>query len=113
MRNASKEERQKRINFEIYLWQCNDPRTYMDIAHTMFTLNLLGEHIDCAVHHVAIAGDRYFNNVKVEQHMRAIFRDFNLVDAKLAAHAPSIIATAKEAEPYLPPPLRRLLNKKT
>lgn len=113
IRGADKQQRAERINFEVYLWQCNDPRTYMDIAHTMFTLNLLGEHIDCKVYHVAVSSDRYFDNVRVEQHMRSIFKDFELVNAKLPAHAPSIIATAKEAEPYVPSPLRQLLNKKT
>jgi len=64
------------------------------------------------VYHVAIEGDRYFENVKVEQHMRRIFKDFVMVDAKLPAHAPSIIADAKQAAPYVPLQLRRLLNSK-
>jgi pimeloyl-ACP methyl ester carboxylesterase len=113
IRSASRKVRKKRIDFEVYLWQCNDPRTYMSIAHTMFTLNLLGRHVDHSVHHVAIAGDRYFENVRVEEHMRAIFKDFILVDAKLPAHAPSIIATAKEAAPYVPPPLREMFDKRS
>jgi pimeloyl-ACP methyl ester carboxylesterase len=110
IRSATDQEKKERIDFEVYLWQCNDARTYMSIAHTMFTLNLLGTHVDTAVYHVAIAGDRYFENVRVEEHMRAIFKEFVLVDAELPAHAPSIIATAKEAAPFVPPPLRRLLN---
>jgi hypothetical protein len=84
----------------------------MSIAHTMFTLNLAGIHVDKPVLHVAIAGDRYFNNLSVEQHMRAIFKDFELVKARLPAHAPSIIATAKEAAPFVPPELRKVLKSK-
>ncbi|HEU4606945.1 MAG TPA: alpha/beta hydrolase [Chitinophagaceae bacterium] len=112
IRRAGDKERQKRIEFEIFLWQCNDPRTYMSIAHTMFTLDLTGRQVNHSVYHVAIEGDRYFENVRVEQHMRRIFRDFILVDAKLPAHAPSIIASAKEAAPYVPPQLRKLLSGK-
>jgi len=112
IRSADDQERKQRIDFEVYLWQCNDPRTYMSIAYTMFTLDLTKEHIDHCVYHVAIEGDRYFENVKVEQHMRRIFKDFVMVDAKLPAHAPSIIADAKQAAPYVPLQLRRLLNSK-
>ena len=112
IRNASLEEKKQRIDFEIYLWQCNDPRTYMSIGHTMFTLDLTDQHVDKEVYHVAVASDRYFDNVRVEEHMRSIFKDFIMVDAKLPSHAPSIIATAKEAAPYVPPALRRVLNQK-
>lgn len=113
IRKASPEERAKRINFEIHLWQSNDVRTYMYMGYTMFTLNLTGQHVDHGVYHIAIEGDRYFNNVRVEEHMRTIFKDFKLVKAKLPSHSPSIIATAKDAAPFLPPSLRRILNQKT
>ena len=110
IRQADKAERSARIDFEVYLWQCNDARTYMDIAHTMFTLDLTKHRVDHDVYHVAIDADRYFDNLSVEQHMRAIFRDFHLVNAKLPAHAPSIIATAKDAAPFIPPAVRHILN---
>jgi pimeloyl-ACP methyl ester carboxylesterase len=112
IRRADEKQRQERIDFEVFLWQSNDPRTYMSIAHTMFTLDLTRHHVDHSVYHVAIEGDRYFENVRVEQHMRRIFSDFILVDAKLPAHAPSIIASAKEAAPYVPAQLRKLLSGK-
>lgn len=113
IRNASDEEKTARIDFEVYLWQCNDARTYMDIGHSMFTLDLTGTHVDTSVYHVAIKGDRYFNNLSVEEHMTNIFKDFILIKANLPAHSPSIIATAKDAAPFVPPPLRRILNQKT
>ena len=113
IRTATDEERKRRIDFEIGLWKSNDPRTYMSMGHTMLTLDLLGTPVDHSVYHVAIDSDRYFDNIRVEQHMRSIFKEFNLVNAKLPSHAPSIIATAEEAAPFVPPPLRRLLNKKS
>jgi pimeloyl-ACP methyl ester carboxylesterase len=111
IRKADDAERDRRINFEVYLWQCNDVRTYMDIAVTMFTLDLRGEHIDLPVHHLSIDADRYFNNLSVEQHMREIYKDFNPIRTKVPAHSPSIIATAKDAEPYIQP-FSHLLKKR-
>jgi len=103
--------RKERINFEIYLWKCNDLRTYMDIAVTMLTLDLSGKHVDLPVHHIAIENDHYFDNNRVEQHMRTIFSDFHAYLAKVPAHSVSIIANAKDAEPYVPAALRRQLAK--
>jgi len=112
VRNIDKEERKKRINFEVYLWQCNDPRTYMSIAHTMFTLDLTPTRVNHKVYHISVDGDRYFDNIKVEEHMRLIFNDFKEVHAKPPTHAPSVIATAAEAAPYVPEYLRRILRER-
>ncbi len=109
--DADPEERKKRIDFEIFLWKCNDPRTYMDITVTMFTLDLSGKHVDLPVYHVAIDTDRYFDNVRVEEHMRTIYTDFHMYKAKVSTHTPSILATAEDAAPYLPAALRRILTK--
>lgn len=104
-------DRAGRIDFEIHLWQCNDVRTYMDTAVTMFKLDLTKEHVNLPVHHIAVEGDHYFDNLKVEQHMRMIYKDFQLSEARVPAHTPSVIATAKEAEIYVPASLRQLLKK--
>lgn len=111
--DASPEERAKRVAFEVVLWQCNDPRTYMYMGHTMFSLNLRGTHVDLPIHHVFMDNDRYFNRVKVEEHMREIYSDFYGYKIKEAkAHSPSIVATKEEAAFYIPPKLRVLLRKK-
>lgn len=104
--------RAQRIGFEVYLWQCNDLRTYMDIAVTMFKLNLTGEHVNLPVVHVSVDNDHYFSNVQVEQHMRSIYTNFKLVKAEAEVHSPSVIATAEDAAPFVPPALRRILSKK-
>lgn len=112
IRNADLDERRRRIDFEIILWQSNDVRTYMDMANTMLTLDLKGAYVDKDVYHLAIDEDRYFNNVKVEEHMREIYKNFNLVKGEIPAHSPSVIATAEEAAPYVPESIRKLLRKK-
>src|SRR5579862_7095222 len=103
IRGAKSEERRKRIDFEVHLWKCNDIRTYMDIAHTMFTLNMRGRHANTAVYHLAIDIDFYFDNVRVEQHMREIYKDVHIIEARVPAHSPSVIATAKDAAPFVRP----------
>jgi pimeloyl-ACP methyl ester carboxylesterase len=106
------EEREKRIDFEIVLWQINDIRTYMACTNKMFAMNLCGEHVDLPDYHVAVENDHYFNNLVVEEHMRAIYKDFNLIQTKMPVHAPTVIATKKEVEAFVPPKLRQVLRKK-
>jgi hypothetical protein len=60
-------------------------------------------------YHVAAKNDRYFNNVKVEENMRRIFTDFKIFYSKTPNHAPTVIATAKEASPFIPPGLKKIL----
>lgn len=107
---ADDETAKKAIEFEVHLWQCNDVRTYMEMGVTMFTLDLTGAHVDLPIYHVAVDNDRYFNNVLVEEHMRQIYKDFYMIKAKkVPTHSPSVIATAKDAAPFIPPELRKAL----
>lgn len=113
MKDADIEERNKRIDFEIKLWQINDIRTYMDTAVSMFKLNLVNEKVDLPVVHVAVKSDRYFDNHIVEQHLGVIYSKVDVVWANSKQHGPTVIATAKEANTLIPPALRRLLMDKS
>ncbi len=106
----SKEELKKRIDFEIVLWQINDARTRMSTMEMMLTLDLCTQRIDLPIYHVTAIDDRYFDNKIVEQHMKIVFREFELVPSEMANHAPTIIATAKEAAPYIPKRIRTILS---
>lgn len=106
-------DRKARINFEIQLWHCNDVRTYADISVTMFKLDLTGKHVNLPVYHVAVENDHYFNNLSVEQHMRMIYTDFHSFKVHLPAHLPTVLASAKDVVPYIPPSLRRVMRKKS
>ena len=109
LRDGDAEERKKRINFEIVLWKINDLRTYGDTAVTMFTLDLCKDKIDLPVWHIAVEPDRYFNNHYVEQHFRIIFNDVNVIHSKMKGHAPTVVATAKDAAPFIPPKIRKVI----
>jgi pimeloyl-ACP methyl ester carboxylesterase len=108
----NEKDRDERINFETILWKINDFRTYMSCTYQMFKMNLCGDHVDLPVYHVAVDNDHYFDNLVVEEHMRAIYKDFNLILTKMPVHAPTVIATKKEVEAFVPPKLRQLLRKK-
>lgn len=111
LKDADQAERQQRVDFEIGLWKQNDIRTYMDTTITMLTSNVCNQQVDLAVHHVAVDVDRYFDNHRVEQHFAVIYQQVFVINAKLHAHAPTVVATAKDAAPFIPPALRRLLSK--
>jgi pimeloyl-ACP methyl ester carboxylesterase len=111
-KDFSPQDRAERVEFEIGLWQSNDIRTYMQSAVTMFSLDLCNKHVDLPVYHVAVDNDHYFDNLMVEQHMRMIYKDFVLVRTKMPHHVPTVIATAKEVEVFVPPKIRQLLRSK-
>jgi hypothetical protein len=112
LRDADSSERAERINFEIKLWKINDFRTWMETCLIMLRLNLGHSHVALPVYHVSVDDDHYFDNLRVEQHMRAIYKDFHLIKTKLPAHVPTILATPKDVEPFVPPKIRQLLRKK-
>jgi pimeloyl-ACP methyl ester carboxylesterase len=109
----SGDEFNRTMDMEIALWHMNDIRTQFKHYLEMFTLDNTNKRIDLPVHHVAAEHDRYFNNVKVEEHMRRVFNDFHIYLSDTPNHAPTIIASAKEAAPYLPPSLKRTLRKQS
>lgn len=109
--DQSPEEREKRIRFEIKLWQSNDIRTYTSTAVTMLILNLLGAKVNLPVYHVAPDDDMYFDSKVVEEHLSQIFTSVNMVPTKWPSHVPTVVATVKDVIPFIPPKIRDLLRK--
>ena len=111
MKDAKEKEiRNQRINAEIKLWQINDVRTRMHTMADMFSIDLCDKKVNQPVHHVFVDSDRYFNNEVVEQHMRIVYTDFIGLKTRIKGHMPSIVATAEEAEPFVPKKLKKLLK---
>ena len=111
LKDAKEAENRSRIEFEIRLWKINDFRTWAYSCVTLFRLDLSGSHVDLVVHHVSVDDDHYFNQVGVESHMRRIYKDFKLIKTKLPAHTPTVLATAEDVSPFVPPKIRSLLRK--
>lgn len=105
------EQVKEMMEVEVGLWRNNDVRTYMDTTIEMLTLDNCRKQIDLPIWHVGMTNDHFFNNNNVEQHMRVIYNDFHRMDINLSKHAPTVIATAKEAAPFIPAKLRQLLSK--
>jgi pimeloyl-ACP methyl ester carboxylesterase len=105
------EELKAITEFEIRLWHDNDVRTYMKTSAEFLTLDNCQKQIDLPIYHVAIKADRYFDNAIVEQHLRVIFNEYHLMATlSVGNHAPSILADAKAAAPFVPPKLRHVLS---
>lgn len=109
--NIKPQDLKQFMDFEIYLWHCNDVRTYMRTTVEFLTLDNCKTQVDLPLWHISVGADRYFNNHVVEQHMRIIFNDFSSVKSKMDGHAPSIIADMRTAAPLLPPKIRQLLRR--
>ncbi|HSX44067.1 MAG TPA: alpha/beta hydrolase [Candidatus Saccharimonadales bacterium] len=107
--DADTEERNKRINFEVVLWQINDIRTYFDTFITMVKLDLCNAPVKLPVYHIGVADDHYFDNQLVEQHLNVIYDKVEVIISKTPAHAPTIVADAKAAAPFIPRKIRTLL----
>lgn len=108
--DISGDEFRRTMDMEIELWHINDIRTQFMNNVEMFKLDNTKTRINLPVYHVASRKDRYFDNVRVEEHMRRIFTDFSIFYIKSDNHAPTIVATAKEAAPFVPAPLRRIIS---
>lgn len=92
---------------EVELWKINDSRTQFIHYLEMFSLDNTRITIGLPVYHVAAKNDRFFDNNRVEEHMRRIFKDFEIFYTSVPNHAPTVIATAAEAAPFFPPALRK------
>lgn len=113
LKDAEKTVQRERINFEINLWKINDWRTRMSTMTMMFKMDVCDRRLNVPMYHVAPENDRYFDNHIVEQHMRVIFDNYETIPTNMPAHAPSIIATAKDAAPYVPRKIQKLLSSKS
>lgn len=105
--DISGDEFRRTMEMEIKLWHTNDVRTQFRHNVEMFKVDNTKVQLNMPVYHVASRHDRYFDNVRVEEHMRRIFTDFKIYYMRSHNHAPTIIANAKDAAPFIPKALRR------
>lgn len=106
------DEFKRTMEMEINLWHQNDVRTQFKTYLEMFKLDNTKKRVSLPLHHVAVKKDRYFDVNKVEENLRRIYSDVNVYFTSSDNHAPTVIATAEEAAPFMPAKLRRMLTKK-
>jgi len=109
---ADNELIEKLMAMEIILWHSNDVRTHMYTNYQMFVVDNCQKQIDLPLWHVTANFDQYFDAHRVEQHLRVIFNEVNIMPVGAGKHAPSVIADKKEAGAFIPPKLRRMLADK-
>lgn len=96
---------------EVGLWHHNDVRTWAFTTAEFLRLDNCTKQIDLPVWHAGTKGDHYFDHHLVEQHMRVIFKDFNVVWMNTSNHAPSVTADEKAAALLIPAKLRSELKR--
>lgn len=109
--DADPEEFKRLMDFEVHLWHANDPRTHMFTTTELLTVDNCQKKVAMPVWHVAVAGEKYFDNHRVEQHFKVIFTDCTTAVSILDNHAPSVIATKEQAAPLIPAEIRAVLSK--
>lgn len=108
---SSPEEVEAIKNTEVGLWRNNDARTWAFTTNEFLRFDNCGKRVNLTVWHVGAKNDNYFDNNLVEQHLRVIYKGFKSAEFDMKAHAPTVIATEKEAAALIPAKLRRYLNK--
>ncbi len=106
------EEFDATMDFEVRNWRANDVRTHWLTTSQFFSMNNLTKPIPLPVIHIVSEGEHYFNNIKVEQHMRMVFKSYTQFRSKSAAHVPHTTADKKATAVMVPKELRQLLSKK-
>lgn len=95
---------------EVKLWNINDVRTHGFTTNEFLCLDNTKVRVDVPVCHVGVKGDYYFDNTRVEQHFRMIFKDYTGMQLDLKQHAPSVISTKKEAAVFVPPRVKKMVT---
>jgi pimeloyl-ACP methyl ester carboxylesterase len=110
--HLSQEQKVRMTEFEVYLWRCNDVRTYMVTAHTMLTLDICQARVNVPVWHLYTKEDNYFDNAVIEQHMQVVYSDCHLLPLELKSHSVTVIASKHDFADCLPRKLREKLAEK-
>jgi pimeloyl-ACP methyl ester carboxylesterase len=106
------DELEQMMEVEVWLWRNNELRTYMYTTNQMMRLDNCKKQIDLPVWHVGVTGDHFFDNDLVEQHLQVVFSKLTTMKVTgLMKHAPTVIATVKDAAPFIPLRLRRELSR--
>ena len=110
--DVTPEEFDKTVDFDVKIWQANDVRTHWLTTSEFLNVDNCSNRINLPVYHIVSSEEHYFNNEVVKQHMLIVFTRYTKYLAKSKAHTPSILADKKAMRPFVPPGLRRALNKK-
>ncbi len=98
------------MDFEVKLWQINDVRTHWATVYEFLHLDNCNDHVPTMLFHMYSEDDNYFNNHIVEQHLRVIFEDVQMVKTTSSKHIPSVLANKQDFDLYLPEAIKNALS---
>ncbi len=104
-------EVQKRINFEIILWQTNDMRTHFYTLNQILHLDICSKKVPVRLESIATAKDQYLDRHIVNEHLKIVYPNHKSSIVNSQKHAPTVVASADEAINFIPLRVRRILNK--
>lgn len=91
------------VDFEVNLWQINDTATWASTARQMMTKNLKGQPpVETALLHIATDNDQYIDPQKNRADLEQVYGRVDIVTVKTPAHAPPVIANARQVAKLLP-----------
>jgi len=109
-KDADKKELNKRLDYEVYLWQANEPRTYTLATLDVLQLKTPQISIDVPLLHVSIDSDQYVDHNLVLDNLKQIYSSVSEVQAHMPNHAPTVISSKKDAAPFIPFKARQMLS---
>jgi len=109
-KDADKQELNRRLDYEVYLWQANEPRTYTLATLDVLQLETPDISIDVPLLHVSIDSDQYVNHTLVLANLKKIYKNVTETQAHMPNHAPTVISSKKDAAPFIPPKARQMLS---
>jgi pimeloyl-ACP methyl ester carboxylesterase len=101
------------IEFEAYLWKCNDMRTYGQCMGELFRLRQPGAHVPLPVHHIATVQDHWLDVPAAEKHIGEIFDSVTVHSSMLTNHGGTAYADEDEAREIIPASVTKLLQAAT
>ena len=110
-KGMSPARRRRMLEVEVQLWHCNDVRTWAYTAGLMLTANFSQPKIPLKLWQVMPSSDQYFDTRRNRHWLKQTYAKLTWLEVELDNHAPTVIATAKEAAKLTPPALRRILVK--
>jgi pimeloyl-ACP methyl ester carboxylesterase len=109
--NETIEQRRTRIDFEINLWRENDVRTHFYTLNKMLHVELTDKPVSTLLWHLSVDNDQYLDAHSAREHIRAVYSNYKHASVDSDKHAPTVVASAQEAMNFIPPSVRRALNK--
>lgn len=92
---------------EIELWQASDVRTHLATSLAMLHVDNCRSSVGLPLWHVSLRHDRYLDAHRVEQHLRVIFNDVELLESRFTDHPTGVMTDTKGLAALIPPKLRQ------